>query len=96
MRWRDWREAGAQSAIITVALTSSRRRSARALLGLADRHGDKALERACAKALTWTARPSYKTVKTALQKIEADRGPDPEAGAYRRPEGCYDQFDPER
>ncbi|MFR3452474.1 MAG: hypothetical protein ACLTSX_13865 [Collinsella sp.] len=46
-----------------------------------------------AKALTWTARPSYKTVKTALQKIAAETALDPDAGAYRRPDDCYDEFD---
>lgn len=102
-RFRSWAARKGESTLAVVdGILKSRKveqqayRSARALLGLADRHGDEALERACAKALTWTARPSYKTVKTALQKIAADRGPDPEAGAYRRPEGCYDQFDPER
>lgn len=99
-RFRSW-AAGKGEAILAVVdgILKSRKveqqayRSARALLGLADKHGDALLERACAKALTWTARPSYKTVKTALQKIAAETAPDPDAGAYRRPDDCYDEFD---
>ena len=99
-RFRSWAAGKGEATLAVVdGILKSRKveqqayRSARALLGLADKHGDALLERACAKALTWTARPSYKTVKTALQKIAAETAPDPDAGAYRRPDDCYDEFD---
>ncbi len=49
-------------------------RSARALLGLADKHGD-ALWKGRAQGAHRTARPSHKTVKTALQKMVAETAP---------------------
>ena len=68
-------------------------RPCRSLLRLADRHGDAALEQACAKALSLTAAPSLKTVRTLAAGIAAGGPADPDAGAYLRGGDYYSDFE---
>ena len=65
-------------------------RSCRALLELGRRHGDEILEQACAKALTFTRNPSYKTVKATVAKLIADLPKNPNEGAYLRGNDYYE------
>lgn len=65
-------------------------RSCKGLIGLARTHGRAVLEQACAKALSYTGKPSYKTVKTVIPTIIADE--DPDDGAYLRGDGFYDDY----
>jgi hypothetical protein len=53
-------------------------RSCRGLLGLAKTYGRDTLEQACAKALSLTNYPSYKTVKNIIPSIKAK---EPEVGS---------------
>ncbi|MBQ6491394.1 MAG: IS21 family transposase, partial [Atopobiaceae bacterium] len=68
-------------------------RSCRAVLSLAGRHGGPMLERACAKALSYSPRPSYKTVKSVIAKMAAEAPDDPDDGAHLRGNGYYDNLD---
>ena len=74
-RFRMWARKKGENVyqVIDAVLTSKpieqqMYRSARALLALADKYGDKALDDACAYALSITSNPSYKTVKTLIDK----------------------------
>lgn len=44
-------------------------RSCRAVLALAEKYGKQNLEQACEKALSYSPRPSYKTIKPSLQRL---------------------------
>jgi len=55
-------------------------KSCRALLHLADKYSDQRLEAACAKAFTYTSRPSLKSIQTIL-KSGQDKLPDSAARA---------------
>lgn len=90
-RFRRWaREIGPACAGAIGAILSSRAveqqsyRSCRAVMALADKHGGQELERACAKALSYSPRPSYKTIKSIIAKSAELSGKDPDAGAYLR------------
>lgn len=63
-------------------------RSCKGLISLAKAHGRAMLEQACAKALSYTKNPGYKTVKSVMPTIIADE--DPDGGAYLRGDGFYD------
>lgn len=65
-------------------------RSCKGLIGLATTHGSAALEQACAKALSYTRNPSYKTVKSVIPTIIQED--DPDDGAYLRGDGFYDDY----
>lgn len=72
-RFRSWAdEIGASTAaVIEVFLTTSKLeqqgyKACMALLKLADRFAPERLEAACAKALSYTPRPSYKSISTIL------------------------------
>lgn len=54
-------------------------------MALADKHGRQELERACAKALSYSPRPSYKTIKSIIAKSAEPSGEDPDVGAYPAP-----------
>ena len=45
-------------------------RSCMGLLKIADKHSSQTLERACEKALGYTSRPSYKTIKNVIASME--------------------------
>jgi hypothetical protein len=47
------------------------------------------LEQACAKALSYSPRPSYKTAKSIIAKMAASVPEDPNDGAYLRGNGYY-------
>lgn len=83
------------SEVIASILTSHRveqqaHRSCKGLISLAKTHGRAMLEQACAKALSYTKSPSYKTVKSVIPTIIADE--DPDDGAYLRGDGFYDNY----
>lgn len=101
-RFRKWAKTiGVSCATAIDAILSSRKieqqsyRSCRAVLALADKHGREALEQACAKALSYSPRPSYKTIKSILVgSIKATRE-DPDAGAYLRGSDYYTNLEDE-
>lgn len=65
------------------------------MLALADKHGREALEQACAKALSYSPRPSYKTIKSILVgSVKATRE-DPDAGAYLHGSDYYTNLEDE-
>ena len=72
-RFRRWaKEIGVNTYTVVNAILASRRveqqayRSCMGLLQLAKKYSDARLEAACAKALTFSASPSYKSVKNIL------------------------------
>jgi hypothetical protein len=72
-RFRQWAERiGTNTYKVVDAILTSKSveqqtyRSCMGLLKLADRHSVEALELSCAKALTYTATPSYKSIKNIL------------------------------
>lgn len=65
-------------------------RSCKGLISLSRTHGRSSLEQACAKSLSYTARPSYKTVKSVLASLVVQA--DPDDGAYLRGDGFYDEY----
>lgn len=95
-RFRKWaKEIGPACADAIGAILSSRPieqqsyRSCRAVMALADKHGRQELERACAKALSYSPRPSYKTIKSIIAKSAEPSGEDPDVGAYLRGSDYY-------
>ncbi|MBQ6328140.1 MAG: IS21 family transposase [Kiritimatiellae bacterium] len=99
-RFRRWAaEIGPSCAEVVGSILESRKieqqsyRSCRAVLSLAQKHGGPMLERACAKALSYSPRPSYKTVKSVIAKMAAEVPEDPDDGAYLRGNGYYDNLD---
>lgn len=67
--------AGAIGAILSSrAVEQQSYRSCRAVMALADKHGGQELERACAKALSYSPRPSYKTIKSIIAKAPSCPG----------------------
>ena len=64
-------------------------RSCRALLNLEKARGKKSLEEACEKALLYSTRPSYKTVKNILSTLREDIKTDDTTGAYLRGSNYY-------
>lgn len=68
-------------------------RSCRALIALSDKYGNARLEDACARALTISHAPSYKTVKTLIATIEEDKGTtSDESFAYLRGAAYFDDM----
>jgi transposase len=72
-RFISWAEGvGAHTAVAVQAILASHKveqqgyRSCMALLKLADKHGVVRLEAACAKALSYTPRPNFQSIKTIL------------------------------
>ena len=68
-------------------------RSCHGVLSLAKRHTDDFLEEACTKALAYSSRPSYKTVKRIASNLLAEIEPDPDEHAYLRGAQHYIDFD---
>lgn len=99
-RFRKWaREVGPACEGAIDAILRSRKveqqayRSCRAVLALAKKHGDALLEQACAKALSYSPRPSYKTIKSLIAKMAADIPENPDDGAYLRGNDYYQNLD---
>jgi len=95
-RFRRWAETIGPSThrVIDGILTSKKIeqqtfRSCHGVLSLAKRHTDAFLEEACTKALTYSSRPSYKTVKRIASQLAASIEPDPDEHAYLRGAGHY-------
>ena len=95
-RFRRWaREIGPSCEEAVDAILKSRRieqqsyRSCRGVLALAKRYGRQMLEQACAKALTYSPRPSYKTIKSIAAKMASSVPEDPDDGAYLRGNDYY-------
>ena len=72
-RFRKWAEKiGPDTHKVVDAILASQRveqqsyRSCMGLLKLADKYTDQRLERACSKALSYTASPSYKSIRNIL------------------------------
>jgi hypothetical protein len=72
-RFRKWvQKIGSNTYKVVDAILTSQRveqqsyRSCMGLLKLANKYSDQRLEAACKKALTYTASPSYKSVKNIL------------------------------
>jgi len=67
-------------------------RSCHGVLSLAKRHGNKLIEEACTKALSYTPRPSYKTVKAILSSLAASKAPNPDEHVYLRGANYYENL----
>lgn len=95
-RFRRWaRETGTACEAVIDAILASRKieqqsyRSCRGVLSLGKKHGQAMLEQACAKALSYSPRPSYKTVKAIASKMASEAAEDPDDGAYLRGSDYY-------
>ena len=92
---------GPETLAVTERILASRQveqqsyRTCRALIGLGERNGNGLLEEACAKARAISARPTYKTVKTILARLVAQRQADPDEHAYLRGADYYRTMDGE-
>ena len=95
-RFRRWAaEVGPDTERVVDGILRSRKveqqsyRSCRALMSIAQRRGGALLEEACSKALVYSPRPSYKTVKGIVAAL-ADRTPADGSGhAFVRGAGYY-------
>ena len=87
-RFISWAEGiGPHTAIAVKAILSAHKveqqgyKSCMALLKLADKYSVTRVETACEKALSYTPRPSYKSIQTILQtgqdKVVAEKDPTP-------------------
>ena len=92
-RFRSWaaKIGTTTAAVVDVLLTSSKveqqgYKSCMALLKLADKYSTKRLESACERALSYTPRPSYKSVaailKSGQDKLTVEPEPDNKAAEY--------------
>lgn len=102
-RFCAWaREVGPACEAAIAAMLASRQieqqayRSCRAVLGLADKYSTEVLEQACAKALSMTPAPSYKTIKLAAASIATEQQNDPDAGAFLRGAEYYKTINEEQ
>ena len=91
-RFRKWAEKiGPDTHKVVDAILASQRveqqsyRSCMGLLKLADKYTDQRLERACSKALSYTASPSYKSIRNILAagQDRPDEKPGPENAESR-------------
>lgn len=99
-RFRRWAlEIGPSCGEVVDGILATRKieqqayRSCRGVLALAKKHGGDLLEQACAKALSYSPRPSYKTVKSLALKMATDAAEDPDDGAYLRGVDYYQNLD---
>ena len=102
-RFRRWAEKiGPSTSRVIDGILASRAieqqtyRSCHGVLSLAKRHTDGFLEEACTKALVYSSRPSYKTVKNIAAKLSAAIEPDPDEHAYLRGADYYLDLDNEQ
>ena len=100
LRWAS--EIGPSCVQVVEAILKSRPveqqsyRSCRALLGLAQKYTKDSLEQACYKALSYTTRPSYKTVKSIISQIGSFQTDNPHEGAYLRGKDYYQNLEQKR
>lgn len=100
-RFCSWAEQiGASTATVMGGILDSKQieqqayRSCRALISLAERYGESLLEEACTRALLYSSRPSYKTVKGIMGALAAQKEEtDDEKGAFLRGAGYYRQLE---
>ena len=99
-RFRRWaREIGPACERAVDAILRSRAieqqsyRSCRGVLSLAKKHGNRMLEQACEKALSYSSRPSYKTIKSIISRMSASKPENPDDGAYLRGNDYYQNLD---
>jgi len=92
-RFRKWAERIGINTnnVISAILTSSRveqqtYKSCMGLLRLAERHSEESLEAACEKALSYTASPSYKSIKNILASGTLDK---PKPKPYQLPKNKF-------
>lgn len=95
-RFRRWAaEVGPDTEHVVDGILRSRKveqqsyRSCRALMSIAERRGGALLEEACAKALVYSPRPSYKTVKEIASALAESTPADGSAHAFVRGAGYY-------
>ena len=91
-RFRSWaKKIGDSTATLTeIFLTTSKveqqsYKSCMALLKLADKFSPERLEAACAKALSYTSRPNYKSISAILnagQDMQVSAVPTPKASVH--------------
>ena len=92
-RWAD--QIGPNTRKVVDAILISGRveqqsyRSCMGLLRLADKHTPQRLEKACGRALSYSGRPSYKSIKNLItvMKQEPDTGLSSDADAQTKPRG---------
>lgn len=60
---------------------------------MAKKHGKQTLEQACTKALSYSPRPSYKTIKSIADRMAASVPESPDDGAYLRGSDYYQNLD---
>ncbi len=99
-RFRRWaREVGPSCESVADGILASRKveqqfyRSCRGVLSLGRKHGKDMFEQACAKVLSYSARPSYKTVKSLIAKMAESVPEGPDDGAYLRGSDYYQNLD---
>ncbi len=99
-RFRKWASSiGPSTGAVIDAVLKSRQveqqsyRSCHGVLALARKHGNEMLEEACTKALVYSPRPSYKTVKSIIGKLVADKPEDPDEHAYLRGSDYYSKME---
>jgi hypothetical protein len=91
-RFISWAQTvGSQTCITVQAILSSHKveqqgyRSCMALLKLADKYGIARLEAACTKALSYTPRPNFQSIKTILNtgqdRLNAQESPTSDASS---------------
>ena len=87
-RFRNWAaKIGANTAAVVDAILNGLKveqqgyRTCMALLKLSDKYTPQRLELACAKALSYTPRPSYKAIQTILQSGQDKLDHEPAASA---------------
>lgn len=97
-RFRSWaKKIGENYSSVIEAMLKSRPieqqtyRSCRALLGLESKYGSELLEQACAKALSYTLAPAYKTVKFLIASLDSVAA-NPNDGAYLRGSDYYNDI----
>jgi len=77
--------------------SSNRATACMALLKLSDKHTPERLESACAKALRYTPRPSYKSIQTILKsgidKVDEPKPDAPSGFGFTRGAGYYKKGD---
>ncbi len=98
-RFRKWAKTiGASTYKVIDVILRSRKieqqsyRSCHGVLSLAKRHGNAFLEEACAKAISYTPNPSYKTVKSIASSLVASQAPNPDEHAYLRGANYYENL----
>ena len=93
-RFRKWADSIGinTSKVVDAILTSGRieqqsYRSCMGLLKLAEKYSPGKLEQVCAKALSYSGKPSYKSIKNLLAAVKNVPGTEPEASQAEKPHG---------